>query len=343
MSKRMSEREQLLLFRALPHDGMALRDAQDLMAYPFFSLAKSPRIEPIRFEAGGISLTVEGVPEHGIATIWDADVLIWAASQIIQAKKEGIAPSRLMVATPYEILRFAQRGTGRSDYLALRAALDRLQSTTVATTLRQRERPNGGKRVHRFSWINEWKEYIRPDGRSDGIELILADWFFTGVMEEALVLTLDPTYFRLSGGIERWLYRLVRKHGGRQPNGWRFEMRHLYLKSGALQRSRDFAAHVRGLALRQALPGYRLSIERSGGIEWLAFHPCVDNSPKTDLSTPGVDRDLSTASVEEPVDFMGTGSVDHRRATRVITGANIGGSPAKNVPQPAPSKGFGPP
>lgn len=115
MSKRVGEREQLSLFRALPGSDMALRDAQDLMAYPFFSLAKSPRIVPIRFEAGGISLTVEGVPEHGIATIWDADVLIWAASQIIQAKKEGIAPSRLMVATPYEILRFAQRGTGRSD------------------------------------------------------------------------------------------------------------------------------------------------------------------------------------------------------------------------------------
>jgi plasmid replication initiation protein len=277
MSKCQSEREQLTVFRALPHSDMALRDSQDLMAYPFFSLSKSPRIVPILFDAGGIALTVEGVPAHGIATIWDADVLIWAASQIIQAKKEGIAPSRRMVATPYEILRFAQRGTGRSDYLALRAALNRLQSTTVATTLRQREHPNGGKRVHRFSWINEWKEYIRPDGRSGGIELILADWFFSSVMDEALVLTLDPTYFRLSGGIERWLYRLVRKHGGRQPGGWRFEMRHLYLKSGALQRSRDFAAHVRALALRQALPGYRLSIEHSGGNEWLAFRPCADD------------------------------------------------------------------
>jgi len=333
MLKRPSEREQLSLFRALPGD-MALRDAQDLMAYPFFSLAKSPRTVPIRFEAGGVSLTVEGVPEHGIATIWDADVLIWAASQIVQAKKEGIAPSRLMVATPYEILRFAQRGTGRSDYLALRAALDRLQSTTVATTLRQRERPNGAMRVHRFSWINEWKECIRPEGRSDGIELILADWFFSGVMDEALVLTLDPTYFRLSGGIERWLYRLVRKHGGRQPGGWRFDMRHLYLKSGALQRYRDFAAHVRGLSVRQALPGYRLFIERSGGIEWLAFRPAPAEPSQSDLST---------TSVEEPVDDVGTDSVDHRQATRWISGATVGGSPAPNSPKAAPSNGFGAP
>ena len=36
----------------------------------------------------------------------------------------------------------------------------------------------------------------------------------------ALVLTIDPAYFALTGGLERWLYRLVRKHGGKQKNGW---------------------------------------------------------------------------------------------------------------------------
>jgi len=40
------EREQLDLFRALPGD-LAPRNAQDLMAYPFYSLAKSRRIAPI--------------------------------------------------------------------------------------------------------------------------------------------------------------------------------------------------------------------------------------------------------------------------------------------------------
>ncbi|MHC5352548.1 replication initiator protein A, partial [Metapseudomonas furukawaii] len=37
-----AQSEQLDLFRALPGD-MAPRDAQDLMAHPFFSLAKSRR------------------------------------------------------------------------------------------------------------------------------------------------------------------------------------------------------------------------------------------------------------------------------------------------------------
>ena len=274
MSKRSSEREQLSLFRALPGADMALRDAQDLMAYPFFSLAKSARIVPIRFDAGGVSLTVEGVPEHGIATIWDADVLIWAASQIVQAKKEGIAPSRLMVATPYEILRFTQRGTGRSDYLGLRAALDRLQSTTVATTLRQRERPNGTMRVHRFSWINEWKETADANGRPFGLELILPDWFYAGVIDDALVLTIDRAYFDLTGGLERWLYRLVRKHGGRQEGGWSFDLEHLHAKSGILSPLKHFAYDIRQIVERQTLPGYQLVLTRDpNGSERLNFAP----------------------------------------------------------------------
>ncbi len=322
-----TEREQLLLFRALPGD-MAPRDAQDLMAYPFFSLAKSRRIVPIRFAAGGVSLTVEGVPEHGIATIWDADVLIWAASQIVQARDDGIVPSRLMLATPHEILRFTRRGTGRTDYLMLKAALDRLQSTTVATSIRQ----PAGKRMHRFSWINEWKEHVRPDGRCAGIELILADWFFCAVMDDALVLTLDAAYFGLTGGIERWLYRLVRKHGGRQPGGWRFELRHLYLKSGCLQRYRDFALHVRHLAYRQALPGYELRVDYAGGSEWLGFRSGHRSEPGGQLSTdPCGDR----------VQNRFPDSGNRPRPARGITGAGLGESPARIGRKAASSNDLG--
>lgn len=93
------ERAQLDLFRALPGD-LAPRDAQDLMAYPFFSLAKSKRLAPIDFNAGSVKIRVEAVPEHGMATIWDADVLIWAASQIVEARDVGLRPSRLMATTP---------------------------------------------------------------------------------------------------------------------------------------------------------------------------------------------------------------------------------------------------
>ncbi len=262
--------EQLALFRALPGD-MAPRDSQDLMAFPFFSLAKSRRTAPIDFRAGGVTIRVEGTAEHGIATIWDADILIWAASQIVEARDAGISTSRLMQVRPYEILRFIGRGSSLRDYQRLKAALDRLQSTTVATSIRE----TTGRRLHRFSWINEWKERADARGTPLGIELILPDWFYAGVLDAALVLTIDPAYFQLTGGIERWLYRLVRKHGGRQAGGWQFDLPYLYRKSGSMARFYDFTADLRSLVAKQSLPGYVLGIESipDSRTELLTFRP----------------------------------------------------------------------
>ena len=263
------EREQLDLFRALPGD-LAPRDTQDLMAYPFFSLAKSKRLAPINFKAGPVVIRVEAVPEHGMATIWDADVLIWAASQIVEARDTGLRPSRLMGTTPYGILNFIGRGVSLRDYDRLKAALDRLQSTTIATSIRQPSE----RRMHRFSWINEWKEKADARGRPLGLELIVPDWFYAAVLDDALVLTIDRGYFDLTGGLERWLYRLVRKHGGRQGGGWSFDVVHLHAKSGSLSPVKHFAYDLRQIVRRQTLPGYELIITQDpNGAERLNFAP----------------------------------------------------------------------
>jgi plasmid replication initiation protein len=261
-----SERAQLDLFRSIPGD-IAPRDAQDLMAWPFFSLAKSRRVTPIDFRMGDSWILVEATAEHGMATIWDADVLIWAASQIVEARDAGRPTSRLMATTPHEILSFIGRGTGRDNYDRLKAALDRLQSTTVATSIRQPQQ----RRRHRFSWINEWKERLDDTGRPLGIEMILPDWFYAGVLDQALVLTIDRAYFGLTGGIERWLYRIVRKHGGRQAGGWSFDLAHLHLKSGVLSPLKRFSFELRAIVRRQPLPGYRLALEHELGRERLRF------------------------------------------------------------------------
>jgi plasmid replication initiation protein len=245
------------------------------MAYPFFSLAKSKRVRPIDYRTRTIAIRVEAVPDHGMATIWDADVLIWAASQIVEARDAGLKTSRLMAATPYEILTFVGRGTGARDYHRLKAAFDRLQSTTVLTSIRQ----PAERRRHRFSWINEWKETADVHGRPLGLELILPDWFYAGVLDDALVLTIDRAYFDLTGGLERWLYRIVRKHGGRQADGWSFDFSHLHAKSGSLSPLKHFAYDLREIVRRQSLPGYRLCIERSfRGAERLEF-VAISRSP----------------------------------------------------------------
>ena len=308
-----SERDELELFRALP-GALAPRDAQDLMAYPFFSLAKTHRTTPIDYRVNDIAIRVEAVPERGMATIWDADVLIWAASQIVEARDAGLRTSRLMAATPYEILTFTGRGVSARDYHRLKAALDRLQSTTVVTSLRE----PSAQRMHRFSWINEWTERTDPDGRTDGIDLIVPDWFYRAVLDDALILTIDRKYFALTGGLERWLYRIVRKHAGRQPAGWRFEFRHLHAKSASLSPFKRFAFELRDIALRQPLPGYRLALERDRtGRELLAFTP---RKLSTDLCGQVVGGVVPSGTGEHVP--SGTDSTCYREPKAAFYGAN---------------------
>ncbi|WP_432763530.1 replication initiator protein A [Brevundimonas aurifodinae] len=305
------------LFRALPGD-LAPRDAQDLMAYPFFSLAKTPRTRPIDFQAGGVTIRVEAVAEHGMATIWDADILIWAASQIVEARDHDLRTSRWMAATPYEILTFIGRGTSLRDYQRLKAALDRLQSTTIATSIRQVSE----RRMHRFSWVNEWKERLDRDGRPLGIELIVPDWFYAAVLDDALVLTIDRAYFDLTGGLERWLYRLVRKHGGRQRAGWRFDFQHLYLKSGALSPFKRFAFELRDIIRRQPLPGYVLFIEvESRGRTLLAFEPALG----------GQAVDAVVLSGTPPIVPSGTRASCYQEPEQALSLDSVSGIPALNL------------
>jgi plasmid replication initiation protein len=175
-----------------------------------------------------------------------------------------------MSATPYEILTFVGRTDSGLNYRRLKAAFDRLQSTTVVTSIRQ----PAERHRHRFSWIAEWKERLDAAGRPLGIELILADWFYAGVIDDALILTIDRAYFDLTGGLERWLYRIVRKHGGRQTWGWSFDIEHLHLKSGSLSPLKHFLYDLRAIVLRQPLPGYRLALvaDPDGRIR-LTFQP----------------------------------------------------------------------
>ena len=110
------------------------------------------------------------------------------------------------------------------------------------------------------------------------------------------MLTIDRAYFDLTGGLERWLYRLVRKHGGRQDGGWSFDLMHLHAKSGSLSPLKHFAYDLREIVRRQTLPGYRLVIERGlRGAERLNFTPI----PVDPLAAALRRRGLATAPVDK--------------------------------------------
>ncbi len=90
-----------------------------------------------------------------------------------------------------------------------------------------------------------------------------------GVLDAALVLTIDPAYFRLTGGIERWLYRLVRKHGGRQAARLAIRLpapAPQIGQRGALLRLRRRPARAGGAAVAARLrPGHRADARRRTG------------------------------------------------------------------------------
>src|SRR4051794_40939237 len=117
----MSELSEELKFRLLTYyiADLPLRDQRETMERPFFSLAKRRRGKPIDYQSpggpGGGKISPH--PEHGMATIWDADILIWATSQLLEHKRRGAAGGRVLRFRPNELLRAIGRtygGSGRA-------------------------------------------------------------------------------------------------------------------------------------------------------------------------------------------------------------------------------------
>ena len=105
-----SERSRLDPFIVVTGDATP-RDQRDLMERPFFSLGKRPRLKPILYKAANIEVQVFAMPEHGMATIWDADVLIWAASQIVAAENDGFRSS--LCSREIRLIPSSRSGAGR--------------------------------------------------------------------------------------------------------------------------------------------------------------------------------------------------------------------------------------
>jgi plasmid replication initiation protein len=151
--------QQLDLFVASFAD-IPIRDQRDTMERPFFSLSKKPRLAPIQYQVGPVWIEVSANPQFGMATIWDADILIWAATQVREALDRNLDASRTISFQPYNLLKSIRRTTGGSDYVRLRAALERLTHTAVRTNIRS----EGKRKFSSFHWLESWTETINERG-----------------------------------------------------------------------------------------------------------------------------------------------------------------------------------
>ena len=252
-----------------------LRDSRDVMEYPFLSLQKR-RTKPIEYRNSKVSIEVHAPEKFGVATIWDWDLIIFAASHLNEAIERGGKPAPRIRFSPHDALRQMGRTTGGRDYRELANAIRRLRMTTIVTNIRY---DDGAGEERPFSWLTDYsipKRYSLsmmtpddPDGDADPAkpwEIELPPWLYNAVLRRRDILAVHPDYFTLTGGIERWLYRVARKAVPDSADNpiFSFRMETLFERSGLSGRLRKFRAKLEDIAARQPLPEYDVVITRDG-------------------------------------------------------------------------------
>ncbi|MGF7154964.1 replication initiator protein A [Novosphingobium gossypii] len=288
-AKKTTVSEQFDLFLPYIAD-LPLRDQREMMERPFFSLAKTKRAKPIDYTSpdGKVHVHVSANPDYGMATIWDADILIYCASVLADMARRGVndVPRKLHLM-PYDLLRAIGRPTTGRAYELLGQALDRLVATTIKTNLRAENR-----REATFSWLDGWTQLVdEKTERSRGMTIELSNWFWEGVMMKGGVLSIDRAYFDITGGRERWLYRVARKHaGGAGEGGFAITMPVLFEKSGAEGQYRRFKFEMLKLAEKDDLPGYALSVETAKDGEPMIRMRRVDGKGGAEIALPAAPK-----------------------------------------------------
>ncbi len=262
MTKRRDPNPEFDFFIPLMND-LPLKDQREVMERPFFSLQKRKRLKPIEYRSpdGEAWVKVEAMPAYGMATIWDADILIWAASVLNRMKEQGVNDlPRTLTTTTYDLLRGIRRGTGGRAYQELQAALSRLETTSIRTSLRAPKRRTEAQ----FGWLDGWTLEVDPDtDHPRGMTITLSNWVYEGIVSERSLLTMHQDYFLLTGGLERALYRIARKHAGQQRSGWTCRVEMLREKTGSDAQAKEFNRMLRKIIEADQLPEYTLTMTQT--------------------------------------------------------------------------------
>jgi hypothetical protein len=259
----------------------AIKDDMASMEHPIFVLTKHPYMNVRRYEYGYNWFEVHP-SSMGVATIYDKDILIYAISQIMGAKKAGRPYSRDVSFTAFDFLVFSNRNTGGKDYEALKDSLNRLDGTRLRTNIK-----TGNEEVTKgFGLIEGYtirQEHL--DGRVLEWGITLSEWLFKAI-ESNEVLSLNPNYFRLRRPLEKRLYEIARKHCGMQKE-WRIGLDKLQHKCGSNSPKRNFKTMVKEIVKHQHLPDYDVYLindtvlfTRSSSLG----KPETDIQPRTDYS-----------------------------------------------------------
>lgn len=243
------------------HDPRDIRDVMELMEVPIVALSKN-RTEPIIYISpdSKSKVKISCHPPYYLASIYDWDIIIFIAGklqEVINSKKD--IPPRTLIVPRHELLKEINRHAGKTTENEIEAALNRLKSTLIETTIHNEDyRYRGG-----FGFIDSWRYTERKDIKE--FRITLSEWLYAVACCNGALLKIHPEYFKITSGLKRFLYKTARKHVGTQNFSWKFSIERLYEKSGSEQIFRFFKRDLKKAVQDNDIPGYLLEwVEEDG-------------------------------------------------------------------------------
>jgi Replication initiator protein A len=234
-----------------------VKDDMSSMEFPIFALTKNKDTSIRTYSRGGKTL----IPSvMGAANVFDKDILIYAISQLVKHREQGVQISRRIKINCTAFLKGTKRSTGGAAYKRILDTCRRLKGTTLETNIKTNEE----EATKGFSLLDDY-DVIQYTKNNDGaleMEITISEWLYRAV-EGMDVLTINPDYFGLQQPLERRLYEIARKHCGDKAY-WTVSLDILREKSGSKQPIKYFARAVRETVKDNNIPDYQLVIDDSG-------------------------------------------------------------------------------
>jgi plasmid replication initiation protein len=177
--------------------------------------------------------------------------------------------------------------------LIVRIAISSL--TEMFTNIRDFDQPSGEEGG--FNWVTSFripKRYSEsasiteasPNGVADPSRpwrVTLQPWLYKALERRSEILAVHPGYFELTGGIERWLYRLARKAVPDEAEvpAITFPVRMLYKHSGVTGSLKKFTAKLRKVEQENPLPEYAIAVNRDPENTSATLFRKTANMPRT--------------------------------------------------------------
>ncbi|GJD97699.1 replication initiator protein A [Methylobacterium iners] len=240
--------------------------------YPFFALGG--RTTPIHYKGRdhgrAFYLNVAGSAGHGLPTLTDTSVLIFATTLLARPLNAGKPLPDVIDLVPVDFLRALGRPLGGGQYAQLDAAIQRLHHATILTDLF----PNAGAGTTLLDRIEP------PAGRREAYRLYLPQFLLDQVAAKQ-ILAFDPAALSLHG-LERRLFGWARAQVGVEGGKPRLiSLREVHERAGVeladrerLKTSlRQLKAKLLRIAAADRIPGVRLRLQTDGKRTSLILEP----------------------------------------------------------------------